>query len=125
MSKISRAPILHTASGKTLDVTWLNPNTQKAQRVIDMYEYTRKGDSIFKAYGRPSSHKISAFNEILKEMSDVKGFNMRITGAGSDIFSCAYQVKDGSDITYLIYHTPCNRFCIEYKVPDWIEASRL
>lgn len=120
-----RTPILHTASGKDLDITWVNPTTQKGERVIHMYENSRKGDSVFKAYGRPSQHKISAFNEIVKEMSDVNGFGMRITGAGSDIFSCAYQVKDGSGITYLIYHTPCNRFCIEYKVPDWLEANRL
>lgn len=115
---------LRTKNGSELNVTWLNPPTQKAQRVIHMYEYTKKGDSIFKAYGRPSDRKIAAFNEIQKEMQDVGGFGMRITGAGSDVFSCAYQVKDGSDITYLVYHTPDNRFAIEYKVPDWIEANR-
>ena len=122
---MAREPILHTASGITLDVTWVNSSTQKAQRMISSYENTKKGDSIFKAYGRPSAKKIDAFNEILKEMNDVHGWGMRITGAGSDIFSCAYQVKDGSDIIYLIYHTPSNRFCVEYKVPDWIEANRL
>lgn len=106
---------LRTKNGKTLNVTWINPTTKKAERVIHMYEYTKKGDSIFKAYNRPSNKKIYAFNEILKEMSDVGGFAIRITGAGSDVFSCAYQVKDGSDITYLVYHTPTNRFAVEYR----------
>ena len=115
---------LYTKNGSKLDVTWINRTTQKAERVIHMYEYTRKGDSIYKAYCRPSQRKVDAFNEILKEMQSVGGSNMRITGAGSDVFSCAYQVKDGSDITYLIYHTPDNRFAIEYKVPEWVEANR-
>ena len=106
---------LRTKNGSELNVTWINPTTKKAKRVIRMYEYTKKGNSIFKAYNRPSNKKIGAFYDILKEMSDVGGFNMRITGAGSDVFSCAYQVKDGSDITYLVYHTPSNRFAVEYR----------
>lgn len=125
MSKSKRTPILHTASGETLNVTWVNNGTQQKERIIRMYEYTKKGDSIFKAYVRPSTRKIDAFHMIQKEMQLAGGFNMRITGAGCDVFSCAYQVKDGSGITYLVYHTPSNRFAIEYKVPDWIEANRL
>lgn len=121
---MKKEPKLYTASGVTLEITWVNRMTQKAERVIHMYEYTKKGDSIYTAYGKPSGRKVEAFNEIKTEMEMVKGFNMRITGAGSDVFSCAYQVKDGSDITYLIYHTPSNRFCIEYKVPEWIETNR-
>ena len=109
---MARAPIFHTASGITLDCTWLNATTQKAPRVIRMYELTKKGDSIYKAYGRPSQAKVDAFNKILKEMQEVHGWGMRITGAGSDVFSCAYKVKDGSDYTYLVYHTPVNRFVI-------------
>lgn len=108
---------LRTKNGSELNVTWINPTTKKAESVIHIYEYTKKGDSIFKAYKHPSNGKIDAFNDILKEMSDVGGFNMRITGAGSDVFSCAYQVKDGSNITYLVYHTPSNRFAVEYRVP--------
>ena len=112
-----KEPKLYTASGKVLNVTWVNPTTKQGQRIMHMYEYTQKGDSIFKAYGKPSNRKIEAFNEIAKERVDVGGWGMRITGAGSDVFSCAYQVKDGSDITYLVYHTPSNRFAVEYKRP--------
>ena len=121
---MKRNPILHTASGKDLDITWLNRTTQKAQRVIRCYETSSKND-IYKAYACPSGTKVSTFYEIRKEMANVLGFDIRITGAGSDVYSCAYQVKDGSGVTYLIYHTPSNRFAIEYKVPDWMEATRL
>lgn len=114
---------LHTTTDITLVCTKVNRNTKQAERIIRAYEKA-KYDDILKAYGRPSSRKISSFNEIKNEMVRVKGFNMRITGAGSDVYSCAYQVKDGSDITYIIYHTPSNRFCVEYKVPEWIEANR-
>lgn len=121
---MKREPILHTASGKELNVTWLNNTTQKAKRVIRCYERSNCND-IYKAYNKPSSTKVSTFYEIKKEMVNVSGFDIRITGAGSDVYSCAYQVKDGSGVTYLIYHTPCNRFAIEYKIPDWMEANRL
>ena len=119
-----RVPILNTASGNTLNITWVNSSTQKAKDIIRRYEKA-KYDDIRKAYGKPSSTKISTFEIIKQEMYEVKGFNMRITGAGCDVYSCAYQVKDGSGITYIIYHTPSNRFCVEYKVPDWMEANRL
>ena len=119
-----QAPILNTASGNTLNVTWVNSSTQKAKDIIRRYEKA-KYDDILKAYVRPSSTKISTFNNIKQEMVKVNGFDMKITGAGCDVYSCAYQVKDGSGITYIIYHTPSHRFCVEYKVPDWIEANRL
>ena len=110
--------------GITLVCTKVNRGTQQAQRMIRAYEKA-KYDDILKAYVKPSSTKISTFEIIKQEMHEVKGFNMRITGAGCDVYSCAYQVKDGSGITYIIYHTPSNRFCVEYKVPDWMEANRL
>ena len=116
---------LHLPCGITLVCTKVNRNTKAAEGIIHKYEYTKKGNSIYTAYGKPSQRKVEAFFEIKREMEKVNGFNMRITGAGSDVFSCAYQVKDGSEITYLIYHTPNNRFAIEYKVPDWIEANRM
>lgn len=115
---------LRTASGKELNVTWLNPTNKKAQGVIRRYEHS-SADDIYKAYGRPSDRKVSSFYLIKGEMATVKGFDIRIIGAGSDVYSCAYQVKDGSGVTYLVYHTPDNRYAIEYKIPDWMEATRL
>ena len=99
--------------GIDLNVTYVNPNTKKAQHMINAFINSRRGDSIFKAYAKPSQKKIEAFYEIEREMRDVDGYGMRITGAGSDIFSCAYKLVDPEGHTYLIYHTPCNRFAIK------------
>ena len=103
-----------TENRKPLSVIFVKPTTKKGEHLISRYEHA-KFDSIHKAYGKPSSAKVSAFNEILKEMSEVGGTGMRITGAGSDIFSCAYKVKELLGETYLIYHTPLNRFAVLYK----------
>ena len=96
---------------KGLNVTMVNPSTQQAQHMLNAYERTTRGDSIYTAYGKPSSKKVHAFFEIKKEMDDVGGYRMRITGAGSDIFSCAYTLPV-EDKKYLIYHTPSNRFAV-------------
>lgn len=103
-----------TKNGKELDVTFVKATTQKGEHMLSKYEHA-KYDSIHKAYGRPSNAKVTAFNQIVKEMRDVEGSGMRITGAGSDIFSCGYKVESESGETYLIYHTPMNRFAVLYK----------
>lgn len=113
---MKREPILHTANGKTLNVTWINSTTKQAEQKISAYE-NAKVEDVRQAYKRPSGNKIYVFDRIKQEMSDVGGFGMRITGAGCDVFSCAYQVKDGAGFTFIIYHTPCNRFAIEYRRP--------
>ena len=111
---------LHLPKGD-LEVTFVKNTTQKGQRILRAYEHA-KYDDIRKAYGKPSSHKIEAFNEIVKEMNDAGGKDMRITGAGSDYFSCAYKVRDGACINnghgfdYIIYHTHVNRYCVEVPV---------
>ena len=102
---------LHLPKGD-LEVTFVKNTTQKGQRILRAYEYA-KCDDICKAYKKPSTHKVVAFNEIKKEMSDVGGSNIRITGAGYNYFSCAYKVRDGSGFRYVVYHTPCNRFCVQ------------
>ena len=102
-----------TKNGKTLNVTFVKETTQKGERMLDRY-IASDCNSIFKAYGRPSGRKVEAFNEIAKEKVDVGGTGLFITGAVSDIFSCAYQVEDKDGKNYLIYHTPSNRFAIPY-----------
>lgn len=106
---------LKTANGCELNVTWVNPSTQQGSRMIRKYERTTKGDSIFTAYKYPSTTKVVAFKDISEEMTRVNGFGMRMTGAGSHLFSCAYRVKDKNGNIYIIYHTPDNRFAIQYK----------
>ena len=107
--------ILHLSKGD-LEVTFIKNTTQKGQHIIRAYECA-KYDDICKAYKKPSINKVAAFNDIKKEMNRVGGTNIRITGAGSDFFSCTYKVRDevhGFD--YIIYHTRFNRFCVQ--VPE-------
>lgn len=99
--------------GDDLNVTYVNPNTVKGRNLINAFLKSTKGDSIYKAYAKPSYKKVEAFNEIKKEMSQVNGYGLRITGAGSDFFSCAYKLVDPEGHTYLIYHTHVNRFAIK------------
>ena len=111
--------ILLTA-GADLNVTYVKPSTQKAKDMVHRYLYTQRGDSIYKAYGKPSSRKVDAFFQIVREQKEVDGWGMKITGAGSDVFSCAYLVmahleEEKEDKKYLIYHTPTNRFAIPYE----------
>lgn len=107
--------ILHLPKGD-LAVTFVKNTTQKGQRILGAYECA-KYDDIYKAYKKPSSHKVAAFYEIMNEMDRVGGSDMRITGAGSNYFSCAYKVEDeGHGFDYIIYHTQCNRFCVQIPV---------
>ena len=103
---------LITSNGQELNVTFVKPTTQKGKQLIRAYEYTQRGDSIYKAYGKPSSTKVKAFNDIVKEKDEVNGIGIKITGAGSDFFSCAYRVINNERIAYLIYHTHVNRFAV-------------
>lgn len=96
-------------------MTDLNPNTQKAKRMVRAYDNAKYSD-IFKAYGKPSSTKVETFYAIKKEMSLRNGYGMRITGAGSDYYSCAYKYVDPKDgCTYLIYETYANTYRIKLE----------
>lgn len=88
----------------------MKKSTQRAQSFIRRYKFYReKGiDNIFKAYGRPSQAKVDAYNDIEKEMKDVGGYGMVITGAGCNFFSCAYRLKDD-----LVVHVPTDVFVIK------------
>ena len=100
--------------GIDLNVTMVKPTTQKGQRIINAY-FMAKYDDIRKAYGKPSVFKIKAFEEIKQEMKDAGGENLKMTGAGSDYFSCAYKVWDIDGNPYIIYHTHVNRFAVSLK----------
>ena len=102
-------------AGADLEVTMVNPSTKKARRLVYAYIMSEKGDSIFKAYGSPSAKKVEAFNHIIKEMESVNGWGIRITGAGSNYFSCAYLVMGEDRKKYLIYHTHVNRYAISFN----------
>ena len=79
--------------GIDLEVTLVKASTKKGQQIISAWLNSTK-DDIFKAYGKPSSFKVKAFNDIKKEMKEADGSSLKMTGAGSDYFSCAYKVWD-------------------------------
>lgn len=93
--------------------TYLNYTTQQAQRYIYNYSKSTCTD-IYDAYEKPSSYKVRSFMELLEKMKNLGGRDMRITGAGSNYYSCAYLLDEDYD-TYLIYETACNTFKMKYK----------
>lgn len=69
--------------------------------------------SLRDVYDTWSDKKEEAFKACLSDMNRNGGQDMRITGASSNFFSCAYRIirDDGA---YLVYHTRCNRFEFKY-----------
>ena len=59
--------------GIDLNVTFVKASTQKGKNLISAFRNSTKGDSIFKAYAKPSQKKIEAFYEIKKEMQEKGG----------------------------------------------------
>lgn len=56
-------------------------------------KWNNKGDNIFKAYGRPSSRKVSIWYKIERICRDFKGYNLHITSATCFFFSCFFEFK--------------------------------
>lgn len=86
--------------------------TKKAQGANWSYDHSRS-TTIWEAYKNPSYAKEKAYCNIRAEMEELGGHGLRITGAGSSFFSCAYVLGDK-----LIYHTYANR----YEYPRIAEA---
>lgn len=77
-------------------------------------EYNRSNVyTIWEAYKSPSYIKEKAYWAIRNEMNDLGGHGLKITGANSSFFSCAYILGDK-----LIYHTYAHR----YEYPRVVEA---
>lgn len=93
--------------------TILNEKTKDAQKKIERYNESNKYD-IYDAYTQPSSTKVSSFYKLLNKMKELDGYDMKITGAGSDNYSCAYKIKE-NEAVYLIYETRLNSFKIKYN----------
>ena len=68
-----------------------------------------KISSLFQAYANPSWAKQKAFIDIMHEMQECGGHDMRITGHSCNFFSCAYKRGDK-----LIYHTYARKY--EYQL---------
>ena len=95
-----------------LNYTFLNYETKRAKRYLTMYDWSTDED-IYDAYKKPSDSKVSSFRNIKATMRDVDGYDMKITGAGSDYYSCAYKVKVDEG-EFLVYETYANRYLIPY-----------
>lgn len=98
---------------KLENYTYLNYTTQQAQRFIYRYDKSNK-HTIYEAYNSPSTEKVQTFYELVEKMKELGGRDMRITGAGSNYYSCAYLLDEDSD-TYLIYETHANTYKMKYK----------
>lgn len=83
----------------------IGKNTKKAQHY--MKAYMADYGSIYEAYGRPSSAKVSAWEEICRRLSLV-----RITGAGTFQFSCAGLLKDDDGRKHFVIETPGYSFIV-------------
>ena len=85
----------------------MKATSEKAQRFIRNYcnsSYERLGQ----VYSSWSDEKKDSFDEIMREMWELGGEDLRITGAGTYTYSCAYQLGKN-----LVYHTHVNRYVIE------------
>ena len=86
--------------------------TQKQQNLLNNYN-NAKYDNLRQAYKTCSDAKIISYQNILDEMRKNNGYNMRITGANSCVYSCAYKYQifnDDNIITKLVYHTHANKY---------------
>ena len=94
------------------EFTKLNADTKQAKRFLTMYSWATDKD-IYDAYKQPSQTKVSTFYSLKRKMEELGGYDMRITGAGSDNYSCAFRLKI-DDVVYLVYETKCNSYLIKW-----------
>lgn len=101
---------------KGYSFTPMNNTTKRAKLVLKRYN-SSKASNIYGAYERPSSTKVSTFNKLTEKMEDLSGYAMKITGAGTDHYSCAFKIRDEkTDKIYLIYETAYNSYIMEYSL---------
>lgn len=81
--------------------------TKKQQGMKWAYDNARYR-SLKEAYKTCSTAKEKAFEYCLRDMLDLDGFDMRITGCGTFTFSCAFQFVDFNGCLCLRYHTAQN-----------------
>ena len=72
----------------------INKNTQKGQRYINAYNYS-KIVGIYDAYTKPSSAKVRAYNYCHCICQRENGKDFRIISAGCQFFSVAWRVPEG------------------------------
>lgn len=103
-------------------MTKVNPGTKKAQELIhDMFGSYYKGRTLYEVYGRCSSAKQRAWEDIKRQCAELDGENLHITGAGSHFFSCiyAYPIIDAEtgEITDMVIRKETASNTYELKLP--------
>ena len=56
-------------------------------------KWNNKGNTIYQAYGRPSSRKVSIWYHIESICRSFNGYNLHITSATGFFFSCCFEFK--------------------------------
>ena len=93
-------------------------NTTKAgQAIINDYERVQRygRETIYTAYGRPSTTKVNAYNAISDRANATAGYqhDLSVVGAGSHFFSTIYSIVDEIGRVWLIKDTASNTYKVQ------------
>lgn len=91
----------------------LNEETKQAKNFLKGYQLSTK-TTIYDAYSKPSSKKISSYNELLYKMKELNGYGMKIISHCCDYYSCGYIIEENNQ-KYLICETYANSYKIKYN----------
>lgn len=78
----------------------VNMGTKKAEELIhDFQRKHYKGTSLYDVYKSVSSKKANSWRAIEKECERLNGWNLHITGASCDFYSCMYAFEHEDEET--------------------------
>lgn len=103
---------------KEFKLTLVNEDTKEAREIKNKYEHIRY-DSIFTAYGKPSSTKVRTYYEckelVEKFAEKVNGkiYNKGIAGAGKDNYNYLAKVVTDTFTTWIYCTKGANRIVIK------------
>ena len=97
----------------------INIGTKKYNELVWKWENCNKG-SIFEAYDRPSSAKVSSYQDIVIRATNTEGYNndIKVVGAGSWNYSTMYSFTDNKGWTFIVYDTADNTYLIPYIIGE-------
>lgn len=90
----------------------LNATTKRAQGFIYSYAKAKAGSTLYTVYTKPSDDKQKAWEYCRRVMSELNGYDMRITGKGTYTFSCAFKFRENGRV-FLAYFTAYNTYIID------------
>ena len=98
---------------KVLDIS----KNKKALYMLKKYFSWSKDSTIFTIYGKPCDANVKAYYRLKDDMVADNGFDFRCGNPTCHSWCCAYQVPAYGDLSYLIYHTRDNVYCIAIPKP--------